>query len=93
MSIEEAKVWFSQARSDFRTAEALREFANTKLKKNDVGCHSAAMCAQTIEKSIKGYMILNRVEPKLDHRPDKYLPDLLTKGNPLLRYRDHYNHL
>lgn len=51
------------------------------------------MCAQAIEKSIKGYVIVNGATPSLDHRPDKYLPLLLTKGDPLLRHRDHHAHL
>jgi hypothetical protein len=58
--------------------------------REDAGCHVAAMCAQTIEKSIKGYVVLNGSTPALDHRPDKYLVLLLPKAkNPLLRYPDH----
>ena len=54
----------------------------------DVGCHVAAMCAQAIEKSIKGYVLLNGATPATDHRPDGYLAALLG-GDPLLSYRDH----
>lgn len=63
------------------------------MSENDVGCHVAAMCAQAIEKSIKGYVIVNGATPSFDHRPDKYLPLLLTKGDPLLRHKDHYSYL
>jgi len=52
------------------------------------------MCAQTIEKSIKGYVVLNGSTPAFDHRPDKYLILLLPRTqNPLLRYPDHQNKL
>ena len=50
------------------------------------------MCAQAVEKSIKGYVILNKGTPKLSHRADKYLPLLLGRS-PLLRYRDHHSKL
>jgi hypothetical protein len=60
---------------------------------DDVGCHVTAMCAQAVEKSIKAYVIVNGGTPSLNHRPDKYLPLLLTKGDPLLRHEDHHNHL
>jgi hypothetical protein len=91
-AVAEAKRWFAQAASDIRTATALLA-APVPMLEADVGCHTAAMCAQAIEKSIKGYMILNRATPSLDHRPDKYLPSLLTKNDPLLRYRAHHRHL
>ena len=59
---------------------------------DDVGCHVTAMCAQAVEKSIKGYVILNKGTPKLSHRADKYLPLLLGRS-PLLRYKDHHSKL
>lgn len=92
MSAYEAKPWFTQAESDLRTANALRTVPDPMIS-DDVGCHVAAMCAQAIEKSIKGYVIINGATPSLDHRPDKYLPLLLTKGDPLLRHKDHHAHL
>ncbi len=92
MSTYEAKPWFTQAESDLRTANALRGAPEPMLSQ-DAGCHVAAMCAQAIEKSIKGYVIANGATPSLDHRPDKYLPLLLTKGDPLLRHQDHYAYL
>lgn len=92
MSALEARPWFDQAASDLRTATALRSRPDP-MASDDVGCHVAAMCAQVVEKSIKGYVIVNGSTPSLDHRPDKYLSTLLTKGNPLLRYGDHYTHL
>ena len=92
MNVYEAKPWFAQAKSDLRTAEALRTGPEPMLP-DDVGCHVTAMCAQAIEKSIKGYVIVNGATPSLNHRPDKYLPQLLTKGDPLLRYRDHHSYL
>lgn len=52
-AVNEAKTWFAQAASDLRTATALLG-APPPVDKADVGCHVAAMCAQTIEKSIKG---------------------------------------
>ena len=92
MSVYEAKPWFDQAKSDLRTATALRT-APSPIIFDDVGCHVSAMCAQVVEKSIKGYVIVNGATPSLNHRPDKYLPLLLIKDNPLLRHRDHHAHL
>lgn len=92
MSADEARPWFKQAESDFRTANALRAVPDPMVL-DDVGCHVTAMCAQAIEKSIKGYVIVNGATPSLDHRPDKYLPLLLTRGDPLLQHRDHHSHL
>lgn len=92
MSVEEARVWFAQARSDYRAATALLAQPGG-MQPEDVGCHVAAMCAQAIEKSIKGYLIVSGHAPALDHRPDKYLALLLTKGGRLLRYGRHYPRL
>ena len=90
--MEEATVWLAQAKSDFRVARALQSCPEG-MSDVDVGCHVAAMCAQAIEKSIKGYVVLNGATPALGDRPDKYLPQLLTRDDPLLRYQDHYRHL
>lgn len=92
MSAYEARPWFTQAESDLRTANALRTGPEPMVP-DDMGCHVTAMCAQAIEKSIKGYVIVNGATPSLDHRPDKYLPLLLTKGDPLLRHGDHHAYL
>ena len=92
MNTGEAKAWFNQAESDLRAATALRD-RPPPMTSEDVGCHVAAMCAQAIEKSIKAYVIVNGATPSLGHRPDKYLPQLLTKNDPLLRYKDHHRHL
>jgi hypothetical protein len=63
------------------------------MQEGDVGCHVAALCAQSIEKSLKGYVLLNGATPGMNHRPDKYLPNLLTKNDPLLRHREHHGYL
>ena len=63
------------------------------MRAEDIGCHVAAMCAQALEKSLKGYLLLNGAAPAKNHRPDKYLPNLLTKDDPLLRHREHHAHL
>lgn len=102
MTVARARPWLRQASSDLRTAKFLFHHAivddtaeetsdEGSVTGGDAGCHIAAMCAQTIEKSIKGYVILNRTTPALDHRPDKYLILLLTRTstNPLLRYPAH----
>lgn len=91
-SVRNSAPWFRQAESDARTAEALLSLP-TPMREADVGCHVAALCAQTIEKSLKGYVLLNGASPAMNHRPDKYLANLLTKGDPLLRYREHHGHL
>jgi hypothetical protein len=92
VSAAQSKPWFRQAESDLRVAEALRQMPSP-MQAEDTGCHLAAMCAQTIEKAIKGYMIVNGSSPRMDHRPDKYLKLLLRKDEPLLRHKGHYPHL
>jgi len=92
VSADEARPWFKQAESDLRTANALRSVPDP-MGSDDVGCHLTAMCVQAIEKSIKGYVIVNGATPSLDHRPDKYLPLLMTRGGQLLQHRDHHAHL
>jgi hypothetical protein len=57
------------------------------MESDDVGCHAAALCAQAVEKAIKGYLLLNSVTPALNHRPDRYLPALLNGS--LLRHKEH----
>lgn len=85
--VARAKAWFTQAESDARTAKALRTRPAPMIEQ-DVGCHVAALCAQAVEKSIKGYVILNRQTPAMNHRADKYLGRLLG-ARPLLHYADH----
>jgi hypothetical protein len=76
--VTEASPWFRQARSDARTAQALTS-APEPMRPTDVACHVTALCAQTVEKALKGYLILNRRVARLDHRPDRYLRLLLER--------------
>jgi hypothetical protein len=87
-AVERSAPWFLQAESDARAAAALLATPNP-MTPADTGCHAAAFCAQAIEKSIKGYVLLNGATPALDHRPDKYLANLLTPGDPMLRHPTH----
>lgn len=93
-STHEARPWFEQASSDLRVARLLLPSSELnellsksriKLDLGDQGCHCAAMCSQTLEKSIKGFLLANGVKPKMDHRPDKYLPELLRRNSLLLK--------
>ena len=43
----------------------------------DVGCHASALCAQALEKSIKGAVVLNKQTPDMTHRADKYFGVML----------------
>jgi hypothetical protein len=86
-AVENARPWFVQAASDARTADALHGLPAPMLA-GDKGCHVAAMCAQAVEKSLKGYLLLNGAEPAMDHRPDGYVAALL-QGDPLLNLRNH----
>ncbi len=91
-AVQNARPWFEQAASDLRAALAL--YARpAPMTDQDVGCHVAALCSQAMEKSLKGYLLLNGMSPAIDHRPDKYLATLLAKDNPLLRYAGHHAHL
>lgn len=63
------------------------------MTEGDVRCHAAALCAQTVEKSLKGYAFLNGTEPAMNHRPDKYLSLWLPDGGRLLKHRSHHGHL
>ncbi|MBN1612767.1 MAG: hypothetical protein JW940_39460 [Polyangiaceae bacterium] len=86
-----SRSWFRQADSDIRIADAVLHRLEC-MEVGDVGCHVAALCAQALEKSLKGYVLLNGATPAMDHRPDKYLVLLLTE-NGLLRFREHASHL
>jgi len=79
--------WLAQAASDLRAAKAIQR-AQDAILPEDVGCHLAALCAQALEKSIKGYFILCGKTPGHSHRADKYLEVLLREGTA--RYRDHF---
>lgn len=102
MPAYEARPWFEQASSDLRLArlmlvstelsEPLAKLG-VELQLGDRGCHCAAMCSQTLEKSIKGYLLANGVQPKMDHRPDKYFPQLLQRNSLLLKRADDQRHL
>lgn len=69
------------------------------MRVDDVGCHVATMCAQAVEKSLKGYVFLNGNDPKKNHRSDKYLPLILDPRlflggayhKPLVRVFDKQN--
>jgi hypothetical protein len=86
-AVEDARPWFVQAQSDVRTAQAIHQ-APPPMNAADVGCHVAAMCAQAIEKTLKGYVFLNGATPALDHRPDGYIVAFL-RAEGLLRYPGH----
>lgn len=87
-----ARAWFDQAESDARTGEALLVCARP-MQVEDVGFHVAVMCAQSVEKSLKGYMHFNRTRPAMNHRPDKYLRLLLDDSGKLLRFPGHHRSL
>lgn len=91
VAFRNARSWFRQADSDVRTATALLQ-SPEPMTSADVGCHVAALCAQSLEKSLKGYVFLNGATPAMDHRPDKYLSLLLT-AHGLLRFHAHLSHL
>lgn len=102
ISAREALPWFEQAGSDLRIAQLLlasNELSErlaeqgVSLELGDHDCHCAAMCSQTLEKSIKGYMIVNGTQPKMNHRPDKYLRKLLDDNSSLLRHKQHKKRL
>lgn len=83
----EAKAWLVRATSDARTASALLGLPKPMIEA-DRGCHVSALCAQTVEKSIKGYVVLNGARPATTHRADKYLSTLLS-SSALLRHPEH----
>jgi hypothetical protein len=85
-----ARAWFQQAESDVRTAQAVLHCPEP-MEPNDVGAHVAALCAQALEKSLKGYLFLNGMTPAMNHRPDKYLPLLLSRSG--VRFESHIRHL
>ncbi len=74
--ITRARAWFHQASSDARTARALVD-EPAPMYDWDVGCHVSALCAQALEKSIKGAVVLNKQTPDMTHRADKYFAVML----------------
>ncbi len=67
-----------------------RQASSHTSQQRDTRYHNPAL-VQAIEKSLKGYVILNGATPAMDHRLDKYLIPLMTRK--LLRYVDHYRQL
>lgn len=49
------------------------------MEQGDVSCQVLAKLAQSVEKSIKGYVLLSQSEVKHSHRADRYLPVLLDR--------------
>ncbi|MCC7493181.1 MAG: hypothetical protein IT204_12565 [Fimbriimonadaceae bacterium] len=90
MASTAARRWLEQAGSDLRVARALWRRPEPLLE-GDAGCHLAALCSQAIEKSIKGYLVLNRTEFAMGHRPDRYL--LLLCQPRTVRHAAHLPHL
>lgn len=78
MTISRAILWIQQAQSDARTAEAIST-RRAKLDERDVGCHVALLCAQSIEKCIKGCLLLVGGEAKLTHDVADIIDDLLGR--------------
>ena len=73
---ERSRGWLEQARSDFRTAQAVAA-GPAPMELRDVGCHLAALCAQALEKSIKGYFVLCGNSSSNTHSVDKFVVTLL----------------
>lgn len=73
---EQSRSWLEQARSDLRTAQAVKE-CPSPMEVRDVGCHLALLCAQALEKSIKGYFILCGKSSSNTHRADKFVATLI----------------
>ncbi len=69
--VARARAWLRQAGSDARTARALLA-GPAPMDDIDVGCHVSTLCAQALEKSIKGAVVLNKQTPDMTHRADKY---------------------
>jgi type II secretory pathway component PulM len=60
---EQSRSWLEQAQSDVRTARAVAA-GPTPMNAGDVGCHLAMLCAQALEKGIKGYFVLCVAHPR-----------------------------
>jgi len=88
LRIQVADAWLKQAESDLRTAEALRR-QPAPMKPGDVACQVLAKLSQSVEKSIKGYVLLSHSEVKHSHRADQYLPVLLDRN---LRFAEPAHH-
>lgn len=85
------KHWFDQAESDLRVAEALMKVPKP-MKDSDVGCHVAAMCSQSLEKSIKGLLVdFTKNPPRRSHRPDQELRALLRTPSSTKELRRLFN--
>jgi hypothetical protein len=77
-------LWLDQARCNARTAEAIAQQPRRPMLEDDIGCHVALLCAQSIEKCIKGCMLLIGMEAPMSHdveaRIDAFLQQAATRG-------------
>jgi HEPN domain-containing protein len=78
VTISRAILWIQRAQSDARTAEAILT-RRVKLDDRNVGCHVALLCAQSIEKCIKGCLLLVGGEAKLTHDIANIIDDILSR--------------
>jgi hypothetical protein len=78
VTISRATLWIRQAQSDANTAEAIASRPG-KLDKRDVGCHVALLCAQSLEKSVKGCLLLVGVEAPLNHDVADKIDTILSR--------------
>ncbi|MDR1176767.1 MAG: HEPN domain-containing protein [Treponema sp.] len=61
MNIKDVKEWFILADDDFDSANIL---SNAVKKHNEIICY---LCAQAVEKYLKGYLIYNDIVPERTH--------------------------
>jgi HEPN domain-containing protein len=77
--IEDAFAWIEQARSDARTAAHVM-IAGRSIFAGDIGCHVALLCAQSLEKCIKGCMFLVGQTPRLTHSVETAIDSIVVQA-------------
>jgi hypothetical protein len=87
-----AESYQRQARSDQRVARFLNGERNVRLPNGDGRCHVAAMCQQSIEKSVKSLCIALKMTPARTHQIMDYVI-ALTQGPYIPRLRSQINRL
>ena len=93
--LDDATQWLGQARSDARAAAAIAK-GGSPLDPGDLGCHIALLCAQALEKCVKGCMLLVGQTPTATHAVEKDIDSLLRaasgyrSGAPQFGLRDAY---
>ncbi|MGB8355102.1 MAG: HEPN domain-containing protein [Chthoniobacteraceae bacterium] len=74
----QSEAYQRQARSDYQTATLLRQPAAI-LSRGKARCHTAAMCQQVVEKSVKSLYLAMGQTPRRTHQVGQYIAIIMVE--------------